>query len=197
METKTKEMGRRNSLRWQDLSIWRVHALARVRALQVTASTSVFFGMPCAGRSSTGLDMGNIKHVVLELFSKNLIRSHGYFARSVTKAQMACVAFTLVFATLVSIVNTKLLMIGEVLLHRLTSQFRRIFKRNAWSVRGLYFHAVNIRQPSFPDSLSFYVYIHHILRHSRRCPRVDCSSNPRSFPGAGYLLSELPSTNHP
>ena len=61
---------------------------------------------------------------------------------------MASVPFTLVFVTPVSTVNTKLLMIGEVLLHRLTSQFR-ILKRNAWSVRGFYFHAVNSRHLPF------------------------------------------------
>jgi pre-mRNA-splicing factor CWC22 len=40
-------------------------------------------------------------------------------------------------------------MIGEVLLHRLTSQFRRVFKRKSWSVRGFYFYAVNLHHLPF------------------------------------------------
>ena len=74
--------------------------------------------------------MGNIKHVILELFSKNLIRSHGLFAHSIMKAQAVSLPFTSVFAALVSIINTKLPMMGKLLLHWLISQFRRAFKRN-------------------------------------------------------------------
>ena len=74
--------------------------------------------------------MGNIKHVVLELFSKNLIRSCGLFTCSIMKAQAVSLPFTSIFAALVLIINTKLPMMGKLLLHRLISQFRRAFKRN-------------------------------------------------------------------
>jgi len=74
--------------------------------------------------------VGNIKHVVPEPFSENLIRGRGLFARSTIKAQVASLPFTPAFAALVSIINTKLPMMGELLLHRLISQFRRAFKRN-------------------------------------------------------------------
>jgi len=53
-------------------------------------------------------------------------------------------------------------------------------------VREFYFHAVKLTLPSFPDGLSFSDNIHRTLRQSRHRPRVDCSSNPRSFPGAAY-----------
>jgi len=46
------------------------------------------------------------------------------------KAQAASLPFTPVFAALVSIINTKLPMMGELLPHWLISQFRRAFKRN-------------------------------------------------------------------
>jgi pre-mRNA-splicing factor CWC22 len=46
------------------------------------------------------------------------------------EAQAASLSFTPVFAALVAIVNMKLPQIGELLLHRLISQFRRAFKRN-------------------------------------------------------------------
>lgn len=53
-----------------------------------------------------------------------------FSCRSIMKAQMLSLPFTPVFAALVSIVNTKLPMVGELLVVRLVSQFRRSFKRN-------------------------------------------------------------------
>ena len=85
-------------------------------------------------KSITGIvnrvNVGNIKHVVPELFQENLIRGRGLFARSVMKAQAASLPFTPVFAALVAIINTKLPQVGELVLTRLISQFRRAFKRN-------------------------------------------------------------------
>lgn len=46
------------------------------------------------------------------------------------KAQQLSLVYTPTFAALVAIVNTKLPMIGELLVTRLVSQFRRSFKRN-------------------------------------------------------------------
>ena len=46
------------------------------------------------------------------------------------KAQASSLPFTPVFAALVAIINTKLPQVGELLLTRLISQFRRAFKRN-------------------------------------------------------------------
>ena len=85
-------------------------------------------------KSITGIvnrvNVANIKHVVPELFQENLIRGRGLFARSVMKAQAASLPFTPVFAALVAIINTKLPQVGELVLTRLISQFRRAFKRN-------------------------------------------------------------------
>ena len=113
---------------------------ARLRALQAAASqdrSSAEYqrlSWDALRKSITGIvnrvNVGNIKHVVPELFAENLIRGRGLFARSIMKAQAASLPFTPVFAALVSILNTKLPMMGELLLHRLISQFRRAFKRN-------------------------------------------------------------------
>lgn len=65
-----------------------------------------------------------------ELFNENLIRGRGLYARSIMKAQASSLPFTPVFAALTAIVNTKLPMVGELVLVRLISQFRRAFKRN-------------------------------------------------------------------
>ena len=113
---------------------------ARLRALQEAAAqdrTSAEYqrlSWDALRKSITGIvnrvNVGNIKHVVPELFDENLVRGRGLFARSIMKAQAASLPFTPVFAALVSIINTKLPMVGELLLHRLISQFRRAFKRN-------------------------------------------------------------------
>ncbi|GLB35523.1 putative protein with domain in DAP-5, eIF4G, MA-3 and other proteins [Lyophyllum shimeji] len=85
-------------------------------------------------KSITGIvnrvNIVNIKQVVPELFAENLVRGRGLFARSVMKAQASSLPFTPVFAALVAIINTKLPQVGELVLTRLISQFRRSFKRN-------------------------------------------------------------------
>ena len=68
---------------------------------------------------------------------RDLIRGHRLFTRSVMKAQVAPLPFTPVFAVLVSIINTKMPITGEFLLHQFISQFRREFNRNnkvCWTI---------------------------------------------------------------
>ena len=79
---------------------------------------------------SSQVNVSNIKHVVPELFGENLIRGRGLFARSMMRAQASSLPFTPIFAGLVAIVNTKLPQVGELVLVRLISQFRRAYKRN-------------------------------------------------------------------
>ncbi|KAJ9118697.1 pre-mRNA-splicing factor cwc22 [Naganishia vaughanmartiniae] len=62
------------------------------------------------------VNVANIKHVVPELFNENLIRGRGLYARSIMKAQASSLPFTPVFAALTAIVNTKLPMVGELVL---------------------------------------------------------------------------------
>ncbi|KAF9647287.1 MIF4G-domain-containing protein [Thelephora ganbajun] len=113
---------------------------ARLRALQAAAAqdkTSPEYqrlAWDALRKSITGIvnrvNITNIKNIVPELFSENLIRGKGLFARSVMKAQATSLPFTPVFACLVAIINTKLPQVGELVLTRLISQFRRSFKRN-------------------------------------------------------------------
>ncbi|KAI6129043.1 armadillo-type protein [Pisolithus croceorrhizus] len=113
---------------------------ARLRAMQAAAATDKSsqeyqrLSWDALRKSITGIvnrvNIANIKQVVPELFSENLIRGRGLFARSVMKAQAASLPFTPVFAALVAIINTKLPQVGELVLIRLISQFRRAFKRN-------------------------------------------------------------------
>ncbi|KAI9619979.1 hypothetical protein H4Q26_013961 [Puccinia striiformis f. sp. tritici PST-130] len=76
------------------------------------------------------VNVGNIKFIVPELFSENLIRGRGLFARSIMRAQASSLPFTPVFAALVSIINTKLPTVGELIVTRVVSQFRRAYRRN-------------------------------------------------------------------
>ena len=113
---------------------------ARLRALQAAAGndkTSPEYqrlSWDALRKSITGIvnrvNIANIKEIVPELFSENLIRGRGLFARSIMKAQAASLPFTPVFAALVSVINSKLPMVGELVVTRLISQFRRAFKRN-------------------------------------------------------------------
>ncbi|KAG8742664.1 pre-mRNA-splicing factor cwc22 [Ceratobasidium sp. 414] len=113
---------------------------ARLRALQAAASEDKSsaeyqrLSWDALRKSITGIvnrvNVANIKHVIPELFGENLVRGRGLFTRSVMKAQAASLPFTPIFAALVAVINTKLPQVGELLLTRLISQFRRSFKRN-------------------------------------------------------------------
>lgn len=72
----------------------------------------------------------NIKNIIPELFSENLIRGRGLFCRSCMKSQMASPGFTDVFAALVAVVNTKFPEVGKLLLKRIVLQLQRAYKRN-------------------------------------------------------------------
>ncbi|KAI5197640.1 MIF4G-domain-containing protein [Aureobasidium subglaciale] len=113
---------------------------ARLRALQAEIgndpSSKEFQRMAWEAlkKSINGLinkvNVSNIKYIVPELFSENLIRGRGLFCRSIMKAQAASLPFTPIYAAMVSIVNTKLPQVGELLVNRLVVQFRKAFKRN-------------------------------------------------------------------
>ena len=112
---------------------------ARLRALQsqITDKTSKEYqrmAWEALKKSINGLinkvNVSNIKHIVPELFAENLIRGRGLFCRSIMKAQAASLPFTPIYAAMAAIVNTKLPPVGELLLKRLITQFKKGFKRN-------------------------------------------------------------------
>ncbi|KAI8938020.1 pre-mRNA-splicing factor cwc22 [Plenodomus lindquistii] len=72
----------------------------------------------------------NIKMIVPELFSENLVRGRGLFCRAIMKAQAASLPFTPIYGAMVAIVNTKLPQVGDLLTRRLIVQFRKSFRRN-------------------------------------------------------------------
>lgn len=76
----------------------------------------------------------SIKALVPELFAENLVRGRGLLCRSIMRSQSSALPFTPVFAALVAIINSKLPQVGELLLLRLVSQFRKAYKRSDKSV---------------------------------------------------------------
>jgi pre-mRNA-splicing factor CWC22 len=72
----------------------------------------------------------NVKHILPDLFSENLIRGRGLLCKALLKSQVASPLFTPVYAALLAVVNTKFPEIGELLLHRIVLQFKKAFKRN-------------------------------------------------------------------
>jgi len=113
---------------------------ARLRALQEAAASDKSspeyqrLSWDALRKSLTGIvnrvNIANIKQIIPEIFAENLIRGRGLFARSIMKAQASSLPFTPVFAAMVAVINTKLPQVGELVLIRLISQFRRSFKRN-------------------------------------------------------------------
>jgi pre-mRNA-splicing factor CWC22 len=85
-------------------------------------------------RSLNGLinkvNAANIKEIVKELICENLVRGRGIFARSIMKAQASSIIYTPVYAAVVAVLNTKFPLLGELLVKRLVSQFRKSYRRN-------------------------------------------------------------------
>jgi len=74
--------------------------------------------------------MAYITNIVPELFSKNLIRGRGLFCRSLMNSQMVYPEYTVEFAALVAVVNSKFPKVGNLLLRRIVLQFKRADHRN-------------------------------------------------------------------
>lgn len=161
---------------------------ARLRALQEAASKDKAsaeyqrLSWDALRKSITGIvnrvNVTNIKMVVPELFQENLIRGRGLFSRSIMKAQAASLPFTPVFAALVSILNTKLPQVGELLLIRLISQFRRSFKRNDKVCTSLMNLALCVTHGITIDRVSLNNNFPRASRQSRRCSRDYRTPNP-------------------
>ncbi|KAJ1676547.1 pre-mRNA-splicing factor cwc22, partial [Spiromyces aspiralis] len=76
------------------------------------------------------LNISNIKTIIPELIHLNLIRGRGLFCRAIMRAQAFSPTFTPVYAALVAVINTKLPLVGELLVTRLVVQFRKAFRRD-------------------------------------------------------------------
>jgi len=76
------------------------------------------------------VNASNLKNIIVELFSENLLRGRGLFVRSLLKAQASSLPFTPVFAAMLAVLNSKLPILGELTIKKLILQFRRSYRRN-------------------------------------------------------------------
>lgn len=76
------------------------------------------------------VNTSNLPLIIRELFKDNIVRGRGLFARGLIQAQTASPFYTSVYAALVAVVNTKFPQIGELIVKRLISSFRRSYQRN-------------------------------------------------------------------
>ncbi|KAJ1920663.1 pre-mRNA-splicing factor cwc22 [Mycoemilia scoparia] len=80
------------------------------------------------------INVENVKTIIPKIFELNLIRGRGLFCRSVIRAQSFSPTFTPVYAALVAVINTKIPLIGDLLVSRLVDQFRKAFRRDQKSL---------------------------------------------------------------
>ncbi|KAK1939739.1 MIF4G/MA3 domains containing protein [Babesia divergens] len=76
------------------------------------------------------LTCSNVADLVVEMLECNLIRGRGLLARSWIRAQMASPGFTDIYVSFLSVLNSKLPEIGNLVLRRIILQFRRAFRKN-------------------------------------------------------------------
>lgn len=76
------------------------------------------------------VNITNIQNVLIELLNENILRGKGLLARAIIKAQMASPNFTHVYTALISVINTKLPEIVNLIIKRVVLQFQRAYKRN-------------------------------------------------------------------
>lgn len=76
------------------------------------------------------INVSNIKMIIPELFSENLVRGRGLLCRAILKSQNASPSFSHVYSALIAVINTKMPEIGELLLKRIIINFRKSYQRN-------------------------------------------------------------------
>jgi hypothetical protein len=76
------------------------------------------------------VSVGNIKHLIEEIFYENIVRGRGLFCRSAMRAQSSSTTFTNVYAAMIAIINTKMPELGNLVIRRLVLNFKKAFNRN-------------------------------------------------------------------
>lgn len=76
------------------------------------------------------VNVSNLAEIAVAVFKENLIRGRGLVCRAILKAQLSSPEFTNVYTALVSVINSKMPEIGELLITRVIMQFRRAYRRN-------------------------------------------------------------------
>lgn len=117
----------------------------------------------------------NIKQMTALLFTSNLIRGRGLLTKSLLKAQQISPSFTSTYASLLSVINTKLPETGELVLSRLILNFRRSYKRRDKS-----------------GALSCTKFVAHFVNQSMAHEVRVCGSCGVTFYSLIFLLTQSP-----
>lgn len=111
-------------------------ARLRLMQAQITDKSSVQYqriAWEALKKSINGLinkvNVSNLLSIIRELFQENIVRGRGLLVRSIMQAQTASQTFTHVYASLVSVINTKFPNIGELVLKRLILNFQKGHRR--------------------------------------------------------------------
>ncbi|CAF1390163.1 unnamed protein product [Rotaria sordida] len=76
------------------------------------------------------VNTSNLPLIISELFQYNIVRGRGLFARGIIEAQIASPFYTPVYAALVSVINSKIPQIGDLVVKQLISLFHQSYQRN-------------------------------------------------------------------
>ncbi|CAF4356414.1 unnamed protein product [Rotaria sp. Silwood2] len=76
------------------------------------------------------VNTSNLPSIIRELFNNNIIRGRGLLAHNIIRAQIASPFYTPVYAALVSVINTILPEIGELIAKHLISSFHHTYEQN-------------------------------------------------------------------
>jgi pre-mRNA-splicing factor CWC22 len=73
------------------------------------------------------LNKSDLRMIVRALFRENIIRGRGLLASAIIKAQLRSPSYAPIYAALVSVINTKLPLIGELICKRVISSWRESY----------------------------------------------------------------------
>lgn len=85
------------------------------------------FAKQSFNRVITTLDKSNIKESIIKLFQINLLRYRGLLVRRIMKQQLLYSSQCDVLASLISVINSKIPEVGELLVKRVILQFKKNF----------------------------------------------------------------------
>jgi len=74
------------------------------------------------------VNLGNVQNIIPDFFRENLVRGRGLLCHAILKAQQMSPTYTAVYCALISVINTKMPEIGELLLKRVIMGFRKAYR---------------------------------------------------------------------
>ncbi len=76
------------------------------------------------------INLSNVQECAFDLLRVNIVRGKGLFCKSLMRAQLASVHFSAVYASLISVMNTRIPEVTELMLYRLVVQLKKGYGEN-------------------------------------------------------------------